>query len=89
MIEFRYDDEEDATSVVLTTHAVSLAAMVDVFERFVLAVGFGLPEGAHIGIEYDITECEGNSDWQQIDNSDPPLFDNGITNQPRSAGDES
>ena len=59
MIEFRYDDEEDTTSVVMTTHAVNLEAVVDVFERFLLAIGFGLPEGAHIGFEYDITECEG------------------------------
>ena len=51
MIEFRYDDEEDATSVVLTTHAVNIEEVIDVFERFLLACGWGLPEGAHIGIE--------------------------------------
>ena len=51
MIRFEDDDEEDATSVVLTTHAVNIEEVIDVFERFLLACGWGLPEGAHIGIE--------------------------------------
>ena len=51
MIRFEHDDEEDATSVNITTHAVSIEAVIDVFERFLLACGWGLPEGAHIGIE--------------------------------------
>jgi len=65
MIEFRYNNGEERgnpwgrqpdTKVTVTTDAVTLDELVPVFERFLLACGFGLPPGAHIGYEYDDVE---------------------------------
>jgi len=56
MIEFRSYDSDPASrgdSVTVQTDVVTLDELVLVFERFLLACGYGLPGGAHIGYEYE------------------------------------
>ena len=62
MTEFRHTPEDDGvgyrqptTAITVTTDAVSLEDLVPVFERFLLACGYILPSGCHIGYEYDET----------------------------------
>lgn len=71
MIEFRQTTDEQWTNignrmpvqaVSLSTDAVNLEEICAAFQRFLLAIGFTLPEGAHIGYEYDeLTQKEGET----------------------------
>lgn len=53
MIEFRYHTPEETEYITLSTEAVTLDDILEACERFLRACGFSLPEGAHIGYEYE------------------------------------
>lgn len=55
MIEFRQTTDYASDYATVSTGEENLEAICDTFRRFLLACGFTLPEGAHIGYEYDNT----------------------------------
>lgn len=83
MTEFKHMPEDDGvgyrqptTAITVTTDAVSLEELVPVFERFLSAIGYSFPNGAHIGYEYD-----------EVDNPTCGDVDNEVTIDPESVPD--
>ena len=59
MIEFRYTRDESPytthgpAEIVIRDNREGLETMVECFEHFIAAMRYVLPEGAHIGYEYE------------------------------------
>jgi len=48
----RYTENEPLVTITISNEPVLLEA-IEAFEKFLIAVGYMLPKGAHLGVEYD------------------------------------